>query len=409
MFDFSVNIRNNTSSRIRAELFQPSGFRGFFNSRTVFSADLSTADLNVQTVSITVRSNSSSNFTAYTAPLLDQSIAGVVAALNSLGVGIFYATGNVIQTNNSLYTYGLLNIGAATAYSEVSNFTVSNGADFTSNISIIAVNTATEVKGYIDWGDGVVETFDDTSFPFPNFTLTHNYTAGTYSGKLYLETNPAEIDQISMANSFFTAISFLSPLMGCTSIDVTGNDIDRLDISTLPALQSLGISNNPNFVNHANLIFGANNALQNIGADGCGFTSISFPVLASVSSIDYSNNALTSVNLSNLPALQQLSLSNNQLTSLNLSANSQLSVLGVGNNQIISINITGIIALFFVDVQSNLLPTSQINSLLIACDTGGLGNGTFTSNGQTPAAPPSGAGAAAKANLIIKGWSVTTD
>jgi hypothetical protein len=408
MFDFSINIRNNTASRIRAELFQPSGFRGFFNSRTVFSADLSTADLNVQEVSITVRSNSSSNFTTYTAQLLDQSIDGVVAALNSLGVGVFYATGNIIKTNNSLYTYGLLNIGPATAYTEVSNFTVSNGADFTSNIGIIAINTATRVKGYIDWGDGVVETFDDTSFPFPNFTLTHNYTSGTYSGKLYLETDPAEIDQISMANSFATAISFLMPLTGCTVVNVLGNSLTSLDLSTLPALAAVLFDNNP-IVNHNNINFGAGGALQIISGNNCGFINVSFPLLPAVQQIDYSNNAITALDVSNLPALQQLTANNNQLSTINVSGNPQLAVVSVTQNLLTTVNVTGLTLLSFVAVSNNNLPTSQINNLLIVCDATGLANGSFDSTGQTPAAPPSGAGAAAKANLIIKGWSVFTD
>ncbi len=62
-----------------------------------------------------------------------------------------------------------------------------------------------------------------------------------------------------------------------------------------------------------------------------------------------------------------------------------------------------------LDCSNNKVTTASINAALITVDANGLIGGTFTSNGQTPAAPPTGAGITAKNDLIVKSWTVTTD
>jgi hypothetical protein len=58
---------------------------------------------------------------------------------------------------------------------------------------------------------------------------------------------------------------------------------------------------------------------------------------------------------------------------------------------------------------SQLLPVSSVNGILTDLDSNGLSGGTITIDGQTPPAPPSGAGVVALANLNAKGWTVATD
>ena len=64
-------------------------------------------------------------------------------------------------------------------------------------------------------------------------------------------------------------------------------------------------------------------------------------------------------------------------------------------------------------LNSNALPVSVVNQVLIDLDsitTGYTGySGTINLSGQTPSAPPSGAGATAKTNLIGKGFTLITD
>lgn len=59
--------------------------------------------------------------------------------------------------------------------------------------------------------------------------------------------------------------------------------------------------------------------------------------------------------------------------------------------------------------QGNSLNVATVNQILIDLDSNGLFNGICDIHGQTPPAVPTGAGATAKANLISKGWTVSTD
>lgn len=64
-------------------------------------------------------------------------------------------------------------------------------------------------------------------------------------------------------------------------------------------------------------------------------------------------------------------------------------------------------------LNNNALPVSVVNQILVDLDTITTGytgySGTIDLSGQTPAAPPSGAGATAKANLTGKGFTMVTD
>lgn len=62
-----------------------------------------------------------------------------------------------------------------------------------------------------------------------------------------------------------------------------------------------------------------------------------------------------------------------------------------------------------LDVSENRLSVDSVNDMLINLDNNGFSNGIALLSTQTPAAPPDGFGATAKANLIAKGWTVTTD
>jgi hypothetical protein len=54
------------------------------------------------------------------------------------------------------------------------------------------------------------------------------------------------------------------------------------------------------------------------------------------------------------------------------------------------------------------LDQTSVDNILVSLDTAGQSNGTLGINGGTSAAP-SATGLAAKASLIIKGWTVTTN
>jgi hypothetical protein len=66
-----------------------------------------------------------------------------------------------------------------------------------------------------------------------------------------------------------------------------------------------------------------------------------------------------------------------------------------------------------LNLSGNLLPVNNINSILVDLDNTSSGfsffSGTINLSGQTPPAPPSGAGITAKNNLIANFMTVITD
>lgn len=94
------------------------------------------------------------------------------------------------------------------------------------------------------------------------------------------------------------------------------------------------------------------------------------------------------MNVSALPSLQ----------SLRTQTSAQSSIV-IANTQPITDLLAG----------TNVLSSSQVDSILIALDGNGLLNGTVDLSGQTPPAPPSAVGIARALSLIAKTWTVTVD
>jgi len=91
----------------------------------------------------------------------------------------------------------------------------------------------------------------------------------------------------------------------------------------------------------------------------------------------------------NLPALQNLTITN--------------------TGQDFTYDTINFSAMTSLNMYNNALTVSKVNALLVGLDGNGLLNGSVSLQGQTPAATPTGAGATAAANLVSKGWTVTTD
>lgn len=92
----------------------------------------------------------------------------------------------------------------------------------------------------------------------------------------------------------------------------------------------------------------------------------------------------------------------------NISALTALITLNVSGNALVSLPPVPA-TITTLDCSNNNLTSAEVNAILILLDGYGLLSGTFDSSGQTPAAPPTGAGITAANNLIGKGWTVTTD
>lgn len=135
--------------------------------------------------------------------------------------------------------------------------------------------------------------------------------------------------------------------------------------------------------------------------------NITYPHTYSTTGLD---TFMINVTVSAISQLSQVQFS----TALNISAIADISSFSALTSLLCQTNLLTALpnlpaTITTLNCSTNNITTAQINAALIVLDGYGLLAGTFISNGQTPAAPPSGAGTTAKNNLIGKGWTVTTD
>lgn len=121
---------------------------------------------------------------------------------------------------------------------------------------------------------------------------------------------------------------------------------------------------------------------------------------SAVTVLDISQTAFEPVNLSGCTSLQQLyaNTMSNLTTTLLVSGSPSLSIVTTnGSEQLIDVEITGA-----------ALIEAVVDLMLDNLDVAGLSGGTVDLSGGTSSAP-SAAGLVSKANLIGKGWTVTTN
>jgi hypothetical protein len=94
---------------------------------------------------------------------------------------------------------------------------------------------------------------------------------------------------------------------------------------------------------------------------------------------------------------------------MNLSGLVSMSSLRAQNTAQAAITIVGTQPIIEFLGSGNTLSAAQVNAILIVLDANGLSNGTVDLSGQTPAAPPTGAGLHSATNLYGKFWLVTVD
>jgi Leucine-rich repeat (LRR) protein len=134
-----------------------------------------------------------------------------------------------------------------------------------------------------------------------------------------------------------------------------------------------------------------------------------FTNCSALTEVDMPSTGLIGMVVANCASLLQLDCASNSLTTLNVNGCTGLQYLNFSHNSITYINIKSCVALTNLVCDHNLLSVAQIDAILAALVAAGLSTGTATLNGQTPAAPPSTAGAANVVTLTARGWTVTTD
>lgn len=181
-------------------------------------------------------------------------------------------------------------------------------------------------------------------------------------------------------------------------------------------------------------------AMQALQLEGCGLTDAAVEWAtfygANINTIILANNQLTSAIMPQIgEAVLVLNLNGNNLGDvvlnvgpeqlMNLFANnagvdsfdgsdfvtSSLSDLQLAGNGLAGFDIAelSLSTLTSLNLSANAIPSADVDAILVALDTAGNTDGTVNLSGQTPAAPPGGAGLAAQASLELKNWTVTVD
>jgi hypothetical protein len=253
----------------------------------------------------------------------------------------------------------------------------------------------------VDWGDGNTDTYTGTG---SNQSLTHTYSApGTYHAAItatgilsFIATTPF------IANNSLVSIDKLPSTLQVLSIS-TQSTFTTLNYVALPNLQTFSISqcstfnqlfDISSFTNVTLFYFQSNTAFDQV-IDFLGLTS-------------YSD---ATIDISPLTSCLTFGLNNNpQITNLDTSSLGVFTYFNAKDcSALATMDFTGMNNCINADLRNCALDSSMIDECLVKLDGFGNNNGTLKLEGQTPSAPPSGAGATAKANLIGKGWTVTTD
>lgn len=190
---------------------------------------------------------------------------------------------------------------------------------------------------------------------------------------------PAANDQLTIWSC--TSLADSSPAGDVVQLEVQESGLTALDISDLTSLQVLNCSTNQ-------------------------ITVLDLSGLPELTDISCGTNQIASLNIASALGLQNLSCGSNLLTSLNVSGLSVLEYLDCGNNQLTVLNVTGLSSLLFLFLSTNNLNSAQVDATLVQMDGNGLSNGQMEINDN---AVPGAVGLAAKAALILRGWTVTTD
>ena len=382
-------IRNNTAYTIQADIGNPAANTNV-NQFTAYSYDVTDDTFeNATQVTIQVKGNSTQAFQTYTVPLAVASPQGVADALNTLGFGYFsvYTAGgttSIIVSNDTLI-YGTLDIDSDPYFDLKFGATVVNGDSITLDILF---DTSSQM--FVNWGDGTTDEYNALN-PNPSHTYT---VAGSYD-ILVVFTTPTDINYIHCIAAPQVTSFVINPDVDWSAVNeigITGTSITEVDTSTLSGFTSMTNMNfQQEFLTEFDLA----------------------PLPDGILFFNLTDNLLTELDPSLLPAtVTNLLLDENSFTSFDVSQiPTPCTQISLANNDIETlVNPSGIPAVALdVTLGGNRLPTSEINALLIALDNNGLDNGSVDTSGQTPAAPPSGAGATAKTNLEGKGWFVTTD
>jgi hypothetical protein len=147
------------------------------------------------TASIVISSISNPTPIVYTVPVNGYNIQAVSFALNSLNLGFFQVSGNIIYVTNDFYIYGNLTI-LSNAFISTWNTNNITGSSSAFNQIKLPLNSLGNYNFTVDWGDGT----SDVITSWNQVETLHTYaSAGTYTVSIV-----GTISEWSFGNSVVT-------------------------------------------------------------------------------------------------------------------------------------------------------------------------------------------------------------
>ena len=174
----SLSVRNNTPFNQSVNLLGGTSDPLGVPPKLLYQWDLSTeVYFGSVTASIVVSTTSNPTPVTYTVQVNGFNIESVVFALNTLNLGFFQSSGDIIYVSNDFYIYGVLQVGSNLFISTWNTNNTSGGSSASNQIQLPLVNGGT-YNFVVDWGDGT----QDTITSWNQAETLHTYaTAGTYT------------------------------------------------------------------------------------------------------------------------------------------------------------------------------------------------------------------------------------
>jgi len=303
---------------------------------------------------------------------------------------------------------------------------------FTVDETFVAFRMTTTVAPLtIEWGDGTQETFAGGAA----VAYSHTYAdAGTYVVRI----NATDITIFDYSDNDFPSpnslksVDIIPPTL--VEMGLYGNAmLTYINMAQFTACELFTLVGSPLLLNAtvvvppANFVIAMLDCFGIVDYDTTGYTQCTgFEFLNNslVDTLDIAQlTSCSNLNISGQTALQAATITDGSvfgiinmsgctslttlilptlpsITSFNANGCTKLKVITVGNISTINTFRCG---------QGTRLSTSNINTILTTIDAYGTNNGTIDISGQNPPRVPTGAGATAKANLIGRGWTITTD
>ena len=239
----SVNVKNNTNLPQKVNLLGGTQDPLGVPPHLLYQWDLSTETyFGSVTASILISSTANPIPVLYTVTVNGYNIQAVAFALNSLNMGLFQISGNIIYVSNDFYIYGNLSVNSNAFISSWNTNNTSGGSSASNQIQL-PLSSVGVYNFTVDWGDGTQDTI--TSWNQPE-TLHTYAVAGIYTLELLgtivdwsfglaLVNDNQKILSISNWGQLQFSVNTTNAFTSCTNLDLS----TILDVPDLSATTNL--------------------------------------------------------------------------------------------------------------------------------------------------------------------------